>query len=138
MRVSYDVVINELQNLTEEEVVSSALSILELDSIWGGLSTTGSEKLLPDLGILADILTTITAIRDILAPKITDSDKLLEEVYLLHSLYYKILKKIRGLENYINLFTPIKEVSFEKELRNVELEKANSSSTLKLLALLGE
>ena len=138
MRVSYDVVINELQNLTEEEVVSSALSILELDSIWGGLSTTGSEKLLPDLGILADILTTITAIRDILTPKITDSDKLLEEVYLLHSLYYKILKKIRGLENYINLFTPIKEVSFEKELRNVELEKANSSSTLKLLALLGE
>tara|TARA_Y100000592_G_scaffold19371_2_gene29737 strand:- start:50553 stop:50972 length:420 start_codon:yes stop_codon:yes gene_type:complete len=139
MRVEYTTVRNELEGLGESEFYSAALSILELDAIWEGISSTGQETtLLPDLGILADLLTTLTAIRDMLTSRVTDSDKLLEEVYTAHSLYYKVLKKIRDLENFIDLFTPVKEKNFSKELNKVEVEKEHSSATLKMLALIGD
>lgn len=136
MSLDFDTVKNELEQLpTTSDLVSKISAILELDAVFTGLATTGKAKnLLPDAQVLQDIHITLKASVSSLASRVTDSDRTLEEAYLLLDLYNRCLASKRDLENYLDLLYPFKEKNFIKELSNVELEAKNTTNNLKILA----
>ena len=138
MSLAYATIKEELEGYSStSELIGKIGAILELDAIFTGLASTGKAKtLLPDTQVLQDIHTTLEASVDVLATKVTDADKPLEETYLLLDVYNRCLANKRNLANYLDLLHPFKERNHTEQLSNVASESKNTVTQLQILSTL--
>ena len=104
----------DMNKLSDAEYVSQATRILEVNTLYIGLGSTGvarEEK--PHISHLLDTLITCGVVRDTVLTRMTDSDKNYETSLQLTSLYFDIVKLIRALRKVISYNSLVQELGYD-------------------------